>query len=313
MPRLLSTAALAAIAAATVSPIIFVEIAFANETLYMFGGVGTITPTGPASNPAATFPYGQTWTGLGWLGKISGVPQTTKIQAQNVTLSLSGIPSELMLDASQHVRMNGVATIWLGFFDSNGNLILDPVQLFSGALDVPTLTDGGETCDISITCENPLLTLNQAPNRRFEDCDQQIYTPGDLGFSFVDALANTELFWPSPFANSTPYPVTLAFTPSGADIAVGGSQSMTVRVTYSDGSYYQRAAGGPTGSGPLFIISDFASSDPSVARIDPNVGTNFNVIGVSPGTCNIMVRIPAPASGSPNMQLRAVTSLIVHS
>ena len=28
--------------------------------------------------------------------------------------------------------------------------------------------------------------------------DQQIYFPGDLGITFVDAMQNLELFWPAP-------------------------------------------------------------------------------------------------------------------
>src|SRR5208282_4136447 len=196
MPRTLSTAVLAAIAAKTLSLAIFAEIAFADNTLYLFNGVGSFTPAGPPANPASTFPYGETFIGLGWLGKISGIPQTTKVQAQNVTLSLSGIPANLVSEAIGQVRVTGTATVWLAFFDDNGNLLEDPVQIFTGALDVPSLTDAGESCSLAITCENSLISLNLAPNRRFDDMDQQIYFAGDLGMSFVDALGNLQLFWP---------------------------------------------------------------------------------------------------------------------
>jgi hypothetical protein len=310
MPRSLSTAVLAAIASKTVTLALFAELAFADNTIYAFSGVGTITPAGPPANPASTFPYGQTFTGLGWLAKVSAVPQTTKIQAQNVTLSLSGIPSNLLLEAINQVRITGVATLWLGFFNSSGALIADPVQLFSGTMDVPSLTDAGDTSTISISCENSLLSLNLAPNRQFDDADQQIYHPGDLGFSFVDKLLNLNLFWPSPDATTSPYPVSIAVTSSSVDIAVGGYATVEITVTYSDASTRTRPAN--TGSGPNFILG-WASSNPKIAAM--LYTTTNNVLGISPGECSIIARIPAYPNGSGGFgaELRAACNIFVHS
>src|SRR5271165_5387046 len=110
MPRSLSSGVLAAIASESVSLALFAEIAFADNTLYFFSGIGQLTPAGPPSNPLSTFPYGETFIGMGWLGKMSTVPQTTKVQAQNITLSLSGIPSNLVSEAVGQVRITGEAT-----------------------------------------------------------------------------------------------------------------------------------------------------------------------------------------------------------
>lgn len=306
MPRSLTSGVLAAIAASAVSPAFFVEIAFANETLYMWSGVGTITPPGPASNPLATFPYGQTWTGLGWLGKVSNIPQTSKIQAQNITLALSGIPSQLMVEASQQVRMNGVATVWIGFFNSSGALIEDPVQVFLGGLDVPSLTDNGDTCTIEITCENPLLTLNLAPNRQFDDADQQIYFPGDLGLSFVDALIELQLLWPTDGgSNAALYPIKLTLTPNNEDITVGGTVQLTATVYYSDGSSASYDAG--TNGYATFHA---ASSNPAIATIDSATGI---VTGVSPGVCNILLRSADLHANASYAVFRCCCNLIVRS
>lgn len=298
MPRTFSAAALAALIAAANNPCLFVSIAFANETLYMFSGVGTITPTGPPAIATSTFPYGQTWTGLGWLGKISAIPQTTKVQAQNITLSLSGIPSQLVLDAVNQVRTYGTATIWLGFFDSSGNLILDPIQVFSGALDVPTLTDGADTCDLSITCESPLVSLNLAPNRRFDDADQQLKAPGDLGLSFVNALGNLRLFWPAPVASASPYEVSMTVTPNGADITVGGTVTLTVTLHWSNSTTTSSSSG------------RFASTNPQVATVDQTTGV---VTGIAPGVCSIVFRRTTFNGTVPNLIQRCACSVIVRS
>jgi hypothetical protein len=178
-----------------IKPALFIEIAFENETIWLWSGVGTITPAGPPAGET-TFPYGQAFLGMGWLGQISQVPEVTDVVAQNVTLTLSGIPSELLGDAINYVRQNSIATIWLGFLDANNKVIADPTQSFQGHLDVPTVTEGSETCTLSITAENPLVDLNRAPNRRFTDVDQQFKYSGDLGFSAVTALQGLYLGWP---------------------------------------------------------------------------------------------------------------------
>lgn len=299
MPRQLSAAAIAAIAGKTVRLASFAQLAFADNTLYLWTGTGPITPSGPPSNPASTFPYGQTFTGAGWLGKVSAIPQTTKIQAQNVTLSLSGIPSSLLSEAINQVRIGGTVTLWYAFFDATtGALILDPVQVFAGSMDIPSLDDQGATSTIAISCENTLLSLNLAPNRRFDDPDQQLRSPGDLGFSFLQALQNIQLFWPSPAAQSTPYPVYWVVSPSSVDVIVGGTVTITVTVHNSDLS---------TTTNPSQLL--LSSSNPKIATIS---GAH-TVTGVAPGECSIMARLLGPASGgNPSSMVRQVCNLFVH-
>ena len=309
MPRNFSPAYSTAVASKTPTLALFAVIAFADNTLYFFSGVGTITPAGPAYSASSTFPYGSTFTGLGWLAKMSSIPQTTKTQAQNITISLSGIPANLVSEATAQVRIPGTCTVWLGLFDSSGNLLKDPIQLFSGSLDVPSLTDGGDTSTISITCENSLLSLNLAPNRKFDDADQQIYFHGDLGMSFVDNLENITLFWPAPSTSGSPYPVYMTVTPALSDIAVGASTTVSITIHYSDGTTYTKPAN--TGSGPAFIVA-LGSSNPKVATWQ-YTSTN-NVTGVAPGECAIIAHVPYGSGGSGfSGTYRAACSIIVHS
>lgn len=315
MPRLISPSVLSAITSRVVTVALFAKIAFADNTLYFWSGLGSITPSGPAWSSLSTFPYGQAFTGLAWLARLSSIPQTTKTQAQNITIGLNGIPSSLVLEAVNQVRVSGTATIWLAFLNSTGAVIADPLQLFSGSLDVPSLTDSGDTSAISITCENSLLALNLAPNRLFDDTDQQLYYPGDLGFSFVDKLANIALFWPAPLNIGSPYPVFMTVTPSPpsgpsvVEIGVGSTATLYAVITYSNGSTYTMPSG--TGGGPPFILG-MASTNPRVAAFDY---TTPNVIGVSPGECSIVARVPISFSGGngPAQMFRAACNVIVHS
>jgi hypothetical protein len=310
MPRLLSPTFLAQLAGQQVMPVYFVELAFADNTYYIFSGQGSLTPAGPPYSPLATFPYGETFIGVGWLGKIAKIPQTKEIQAQSVELSLSGIPSSLIAEAIGQVRITGTATIWLGFFNTSTDaLIADPVQVFSGALDVPTSQDAGETSTLTITAENTLLSLNQAPNRQFEDADQQIYFPGDLGMSFIDTLSNLALFWPSPANYSNPFPVDIIMSPNNADIAVGGTVTIDTTINYSDTSSYTQPSG--SGSGQPFLAI-LASTNPKVATVS---GLSGIVTGRSPGVAVIVVRSMVGSTGAtiPYAARRCSCTVIVHS
>lgn len=184
--RDLTDAVAAAIGSNLKAVAVFCEIDFADGPIYVWSGLGYISWNG------------HTWTGLGWLGQISAIPETTQVQAQNITLSLSGIPSNLVNEVIGQVRQQSTCYVWLAFFDSNNTLIPDPVPCFVGHLDVPTITDSGETCSITITAENPLIDLGRAPNRRYTDCDQQQDFPGDLGMSYVANLQAINLLWPNP-------------------------------------------------------------------------------------------------------------------
>src|SRR5215831_7966326 len=145
MSRILSPAMEAELAAGSVRPAFFLEIAFENETVWAWSGLGTFSAPGPAFNPAASFPYGQNFIGVGWMGAIRAIPQVGDVVAQNITLELSGIPVELAQDTISAVRQNSIATVWIGLFGTANLLIADPAQVFQGQLDVPSLTENAET------------------------------------------------------------------------------------------------------------------------------------------------------------------------
>ncbi len=119
----------------------------------------------------------------------------------------------------------------------------------------------------------------------------------------VDKLPNIPLYWPSPSTSGSPYPVTFSMSPQGADLAPGGTLTMSTTMTFSDGSFYTRPAG--SGTGPHWIGS-LGSSNPLVATVD-DTGL---VTARGPGICLISVRSPY---GNPSGEYRCCTTLIVHS
>jgi hypothetical protein len=183
MARNLSSGALGQILSSHVRLVFFVQANFASGPVYVWNGLGNL-----AWNS-------QTWTGLGSLLSISAVSEATDLSAKSITLSLSGIPSDLLSDCLTEVRQSNTVQLWLGFLDSTGNVIASPYMPFSGHMDVPTINEGQVTSTIDLTCENPLVDMNRAPNRRFTNDDQLIDYPTDSGFIWVAAIQTWQGVW----------------------------------------------------------------------------------------------------------------------
>jgi hypothetical protein len=279
MPRNLSPAVVSAIAGPQKHLAWFAELVFQGQTIYVWSGLGSVTPTGPAWDAGATFPYGQQFTGVGWLGSISNLPQTTQLTAENMRLTLSGIPSSLAGDAINAVRLFGSVTMWLAFLDTSNNVIPDPLQMWQGATDVPTLSDGADTCTLDLTVENSLLALNLASNRRYTTLDQQLDFPGDAGFEMLSAMQDLYLPYPdgtlngshniggtSDLGNAPSGCNVLTLTPSGAQkLSLTGSLQMTAVAQFSSGPY--SVAGGGPGVETVTSAGLWTTSDPLVATV----------------------------------------------
>ena len=209
------------------------------------------------------------------------MPQNTEITAENIRLTLSGIPSELIGDAINGVRLSGSATLWLAFLDANNNVIPDPLQMWQGETDVPTLTDGADTCALDLTVENSLLALNLASNRRYTTLDQQLDYPGDTGFDYLSAMQDLYLTYPDGTQNGShnigstsqlnEAPLgcnVVTLSPTGTQkLSLSGSLQMTATAQFSSGLFL--------GTSPnVTSAGTWATSDPLVATVSNGTGAD---------------------------------------
>lgn len=195
MPRIMTPAMAAAFCAPVLRPALLVALNFATGPVYVWNGSGTLTWNG------------MSFTGVGALGSISTISEDSTVEAKGITLELSGIPSDLLTDVLEATRVLGRVQIWLALFDANNNIIADPILAWQGGLDKPTTKDSGETCTVSINCENVLVDLNRACYRRYTDADQQLDLADtltrlslpantvDTGFTHVPGIQEASIFW----------------------------------------------------------------------------------------------------------------------
>ena len=169
--------------AAVVRPALLAELQFVDGTSYLWTGVGPLAWGG------------HTWLGLGSLGTVSPVEETTDLKAVGAKFQLSGVDPTLLATVMGEPIQGRPALLYLAFFDPDWQLIPDPVLLFRGRMDTVEIPVGGDSATIALNVENRLRDLERVRVRRYTDADQQAEYPGDQGFAFVTALQDAQIIW----------------------------------------------------------------------------------------------------------------------
>jgi len=180
MSRDLTATTISSISDDVVYPFFAVELLFDGEnTLRMWTGVGTLTLVD-----------GTEWFGTGGLLNVSAVEETAEMAVKGATLTLSGVPSEILSLALSEPYQGRVCNIYFGV---TGEDVFN--QLFSGYMDQMNIVDGGETSTIELMVENRLIDLERARVSRFTSGYQKSVYPGDLGLDFVEDLQDKDIVW----------------------------------------------------------------------------------------------------------------------
>jgi hypothetical protein len=185
MSRDLTAGMAAAITAQVVRPIVLFEGTFVDGVLRLWSGLGELQWAG------------QTWVGAGNLLGFGTIEDTSEVVASGTSVSLSGIPQDLVEMAIAVARQGDAGRVYIGTMDVNNAVIVDPTLAFSGRLDVPEISDGENTCSISISYESRLIDLNRPREFRYTNESQQQLFPGkgDRAFEYITSLQSKEVKW----------------------------------------------------------------------------------------------------------------------
>ena len=205
MSRDLSTDTIQSISADVVYPFFAVELQFDGANiLRMWTGQGTLV-----------LDDGSQWVGLGQLLDISTIEETSEMAVKGATLTLSGVPSEVLSLALTQPYQGRVAKIYFGTFllgsllqESSSFILLQDGskinletsstnfnELFSGYMDQMNIQEGAETSTIELMVENKLIDLERARVARFTSGYQKSVYPGDLGCDFIEDLQDKKISW----------------------------------------------------------------------------------------------------------------------
>ena len=187
--RTISADMVTQVTTAQISPILMASLDFSTP-LYLWTGYGTLTYNGTG------------YLGLGTLGTISPVQETTDLAARGITMQLSGVPTALVYDALEEDYQGRACSIMFGALSPTAGLISSPITVFSGRMDVMQISDDGQSSLITMNAENKLIDFKRTREIQYTDEDQQTLFPTyasitlpDLGLEFVNAIQEKTIFW----------------------------------------------------------------------------------------------------------------------
>jgi hypothetical protein len=162
-----------------------------------FGAVKFNFPSGVLA--LNTTPYtisfeGIDFLGVGAMGEISNVEETTEMKSQKVSLKLTGMDPSIISIALGEYYQGTRTKLWLGFLDADHALLDPPMVAFSGQLDTLDITAGQEATIVA-TIESRFADWERARIRRYTDADQRDIYPNDSGLEFVSKTTEMELVW----------------------------------------------------------------------------------------------------------------------
>ncbi len=164
-------------------PVLLASLDFVGGMKRLWSGVGTLSWDG------------EDWLGAGSLGRVSTIEETMELRAAGMSMQLSGVQDEDLTEVITEPIQGRRAKVYLGFLDSNFQLVSDPIVIFDGRMDTVEIVDGGSTATITMMVENRLRDLDRARTRRYTDADQQSRYPNDRGLEYVPALQEIDIPW----------------------------------------------------------------------------------------------------------------------
>ena len=179
MSRDLTPTTVTAIEQPEVYPFFAVELQFSSGVIRMWTGQGTLT-----------LGDGTQWIGLGQLLSISAIEETSEMSVKGASITLSGIPSNLISLALNEPYQGREAKIYFGI---NGEDVFN--ELFSGYMDQMNIEEGVETATIELAVENRLIDLERARVARFTSGYQKSVYPNDDGLNFLEDLQDKKIPW----------------------------------------------------------------------------------------------------------------------
>lgn len=183
MTRDLTTAMDAAIAASHVDFAFLYEGLFDSGAVRLFSGLGSLIHDG------------ETYVGAGDLIALGEMSESSDLRSDQSTISLSGIPANLMSIALSEDYQGRAVSVKMVLFDSAGAEIGDAVPIMVGAADQMKIDVDSRTMTIALTVETEAALFERAANRRYTQADLEKDYPDDKGFEFAAEMEHFDIEW----------------------------------------------------------------------------------------------------------------------
>jgi len=178
MSRTVASSLIAAWAGDTAQPYFAVEFALDSGMLRFWSGYGERTIEG------------QTFLGAGQLIGITGLEEVADLAAAGITVTLNGLPSEIVSAALQEPYQRRKCRVYFG-----DRSVPDVINAFSGKLSKMSIEDSAGSGTISVLVDSKLVEADKASNRRYTSESQKSRHNGDTFFDWTAGLQDADIVW----------------------------------------------------------------------------------------------------------------------
>jgi hypothetical protein len=187
--RDISTDNVNALNSAVVRPILFARMDFSSGVKRFHTEIGPREAVHPI--------YGaETYLGIGAFGGITGdIKETISSAPESVSISLTGVDPDMIADATTDDYHRRDIELMFGFDDEQGELLDDPVIVWSGYMDHVVISLGQNTGELTLICESRGTNGRGRADLRFTDEDKQAANSGDLVAEYVYRMVDLVLRW----------------------------------------------------------------------------------------------------------------------
>ena len=126
---------------------------------------------------------------------IAAIEEDANFQIGEVRISLSGVTGAAISLLLGSPYLDRSVKVWRGLFDSEFNVVGDPVLIFDGKISAANIEDdpaeGKSTVDITVSSQ--WVDFERRNGNKTNDSEQQFRFPGDKGLEFAaETIRNIE-------------------------------------------------------------------------------------------------------------------------
>lgn len=117
--------------------------------------------------------------------QFSSIEESADFQITNLTVSLAGMRPEDLVLFLENQYIDQPIKIWRCWFDGDGIMVGNPVQIFDGRIDKPVINDDPASgVVIGCSAASQFVDFQRTAGRHTNNSEQTHFFPGDTGFKF---------------------------------------------------------------------------------------------------------------------------------
>ena len=140
------------------------------------------------------------YSALGSFLGFSPIEEEAQITANSLVLTLSGVDQTYTNLFLTENYVDRKVMIRKAFLNSSSALIANPIIIFEGRMDSPSINENADTgmATVTVGVSNQFIDFENIPGRFTNHENQQLHYPGDLGFEYASQIIK-DIVWGSEF------------------------------------------------------------------------------------------------------------------